>query len=371
MIWLIRSVASHQQHLPTTVLVPYPLQKHQKKTSTRYVQTFWPADNNPTFADLLISCWASSTSQNVIKFEEQEAKHRTANSDSDLFHETCSELRNVFADIAGLKAANTDKTKHELAEKRIDCSYLFVVLKKLNRLDKIRMRSGRDALHKEKLSVDSNRLQLQNLLYEAEHLRKEVQRCFQFKSQDEEIELVGEDEFYARAPIEISRRDKTEGDLHARRLAQLEWELQQRKELSVLCKELQKQKEKVAENIEKQTSRLDSLAPRLDALLKSTRPLQEALDMNIEEDWKVAKIARLLPRPLYLAYANITAFSEACDNFLSTSIIGDEYEANQLEVAAADKYAKDECAPNSQESDNEDNDPESVSLYWASHSLVY
>lgn len=89
------------------------------------------------------------------------------------------------------------------------------------------MRSGRDELHNVKQSVDSNRLQLQNLFYEAEHLNKEVQRCFQFKSQDEEIDLISEEEFYAQAPEAISRLDRTSNDEHARRLARLEWELQQ------------------------------------------------------------------------------------------------------------------------------------------------
>lgn len=143
-----------------------------------------------------------------------------------------------------------------------------MVLKKLNRLDKVRLRAGRDTLQKEKLGVDSNRLQLQNLLYEAEHLRKEVKRCFQFKSQDEEIDLVDESEFYEQAPAAISRADQTKSDEHAKRLARLEWELQQRKELSTLCTELQSAKEKVAQDIESKTDRLDSLAPRLDALLK-------------------------------------------------------------------------------------------------------
>jgi len=75
----------------------------------------------------------------------------------------------------------------------------------LNRLDKVRIRAGRDTLHKEKLRVDSNRLQLQNLLYEADHLKKEVQRCYQFKSQDEEIDLVSIDEFYKNAPESVSK----------------------------------------------------------------------------------------------------------------------------------------------------------------------
>lgn len=217
--------------------------------------------------------------QNVVKFEEQEAKSRPAEKDSELFHEVCSDLRGLFAEIFELKrtqsagatgggADSSAAIRRELTEKRIDGSQAFVLLKKLNRLDKIRLRSGRDALHREKLSVDSNRLQLQNLLYEAEHLRKEVQRCFQFKSQDEEIELVPEVEFYATAPPSITRPDITSTDEHSRRLARLEWELQQRKELAVLCKELQKQKEMAAQHIESKTDRLDSLAPRLDALLK-------------------------------------------------------------------------------------------------------
>lgn len=219
--------------------------------------------------------------QSVVKFEEQEAKLRPAEKDSELFHEVCTDLRGLFSEIFELKrqqaagattttavAAESTAIRRELTEKRIDGSHAFVVLKKLNRLDKIRLRSGRDALHREKLSVDSNRLQLQNLLYEAEHLRKEVQRCFQFKSQDEEIELVSEEEFYATAPPSIARPDITGADEHSRRLARLEWELQQRKELAVLCKELQKQKEMAAQHIESKTDRLDSLAPRLDALLK-------------------------------------------------------------------------------------------------------
>ena len=97
------------------------------------------------------------------------------------------------------------QAKQEIIDKRIEGSLLFVLLKKLNRLDKVRIRAGRDTLHKEKLRVDSNRLQLQNLLYEADHLKKEVQRCYQFKSQDEEIDLVSIDEFYKNAPESVSK----------------------------------------------------------------------------------------------------------------------------------------------------------------------
>lgn len=36
--------------------------------------------------------------------------------------------------------------------------------------------------------------------------------------------------------------------------------------------------------------------------------------MNIESEWQVQKIARLLPKPLYLVYVNLSAYAEACGN---------------------------------------------------------
>ncbi|XP_053673269.1 THO complex subunit 5 homolog [Anopheles nili] len=272
---------------------------------------------------------------NTIAFEEQEASRRSSANDASLFHDTCDELRTIFADIAKLKSENSDEAlRSKIAEKRIEGSLAFVLLKKLNRLDKVRIREGRDALHKEKLRVDSNRLQLQNLLYEAEHLRREVQRCYLFKSQDEEIELVPVAEFYEKAPVSVSRPEITKTDEHARRIARLEWELQQRKELDVHLKELQTLKEAVEKDIVFKTERLDSLAPRLRDLLVATRPLQEALEMPIEKGWKIQKTVRLLPQPLYLLYANVTAYGEACDNYVSTTIQGDEEEAKQMVIIA-------------------------------------
>ncbi|EAA13229.4 AGAP004746-PB [Anopheles gambiae str. PEST] len=264
---------------------------------------------------------------NTIAFEEQEASKRSPIKDANLFHATCDELRSIFADIAKLKADSSEDAKQKIAEKRIEGSLAFVLLKKLNRLDKVRIREGRDALHKEKLRVDSNRLQLQNLLYEAEHLKREVQRCYMFKSQDEEIELVPVEEFYEQAPESVSRPEQTKEDEHARRIARLEWELQQRKELDAHLKELLTLKQAVEKDIVGKTERLDSLGPRLRDLLIATRPLQEALEMPIEKGWKTRKTVRLLPQPLYLLYANVTAYGEACEEAKQIAASGNTYES--------------------------------------------
>lgn len=298
----------------------------------------------------------------MVNYEQEESKKRPTDEDAELFLDTCAKLKKLFFEIATLKHQKGERAQQEITEKRVEGSFLFATLKKLNRLDKVRLRAGRDALHKEKLSVDSNKLQLQNLLYEADHLRREVQHCLQFKSQDEEIDLVSENEFYAQAPKTISRPDKTGTDEHARRLARLEWELQQRKQLAIMCKELQTAKEKVAKEIESKTTRLDSLVPCLDALLKATRPLQDALEINVENDWAVQKVARLLPRPLYLVYANLSAYADTTDRLLTAVIEGDEDEAKQLEDV--EKNGTEEVDETSQDSENEDNDQEDVCLLY-------
>uniref|UniRef100_A0A182JS38 Uncharacterized protein n=1 Tax=Anopheles christyi TaxID=43041 RepID=A0A182JS38_9DIPT len=273
---------------------------------------------------------------NTIAFEEQEASKRSPVKDANLFHATCGDLRTIFADIAKLKADSTEDAKQKIAEKRIEGSLAFVLLKKLNRLDKVRIREGRDALHKEKLRVDSNRLQLQNLLYEAEHLKREVQRCYMFKSQDEEIELVPVDVFYDQAPESVSRPEKTKTDEHSRRIARLEWELQQRKELDAHLKELLTLKQAIEKDIVGKTERLESLGPRLRDLLVATRPLQEALEMPIEKDY-----------------------------LLTTSIHGDEEEAKQMLSSGSAYESESNCGIDSSnnshdrvDSDNDDNDHE-------------
>lgn len=299
-------------------------------------------------------------SQNVIQFEEEESKRRPAEVDAELFLQTCDKMKSIFAEIAQLKTqSSSSKAQEEIKTKRIHGSFLFAQLKKLSRLDKVRLRAGRDALHKEKLMVDSNKLQLQNLLYEADHLRKEVQRCLQFKSQDEEIDLVDETKFYEEAPESISRPDKTQNDEHARRLARLEWELHQRKELATMCKTLQTAKESVAREIESKTNRLQSLMPCLDQLLKSTRPLQDALEINVEKDWAVQHTARLLPRPLYVAYVNLSAYAEISKKLVDTRIVGDEDEAKELEntdkIENEDKKTGDESDDGGDDDDDQEN----------------
>ena len=198
-------------------------------------------------------------------------------------------------------------------------------------MDKIRLATRRESLAKEKLNVDSNRLKLQNLIYEADHLKKEIIKCISFKSEDEDIELIPMEEFMEKAPENSLTSDVLE-DKHTLRMSRLEFELHQRKEYALQCKELEKNKEEIAQKIVSVRDNLESLEPCLINVCKATRPIQKILDMPFEVEWEIQKIVRLLPQPLYMAYTKLCAYSEVIDKNLVVSIDGNEDEAQQLEV---------------------------------------
>jgi THO complex subunit 5 len=60
----------------------------------------------------------------------------------------------------------------------------------------------------------------------------------------------------------------TQNDSHQLKLARLEWELEQRKQLAVLCQKLQAEKETVAKEIQSKQERLENLTPRLKSILE-------------------------------------------------------------------------------------------------------
>ncbi|XP_043470764.1 THO complex subunit 5 homolog [Leptopilina heterotoma] len=265
----------------------------------------------------------------IITYEEKEAVERYSEKDSETFLNICDEIRKSMTKIAELKTSNDAKAKEEISELQIKTSLAFIELKKLNRMEKFRTKFARDSLASAKSNVDSRHLHLQNLLYEVMHLKKEVMKCLQFKSKDEMIELVSEEEFYREAPETISRPEITKKDEHQLKLARLEWELTQRKQLSSLCDELSDSKKGVASSIEQKQARLDNLAPQLRTILDSSKPLQESLGLPLDKIRQEHKMAALLSSPLYVLYAKTSAYRDAYDSSLTVTIEGDEDEAQR------------------------------------------
>ncbi|KAG8035842.1 hypothetical protein G9C98_002968 [Cotesia typhae] len=266
----------------------------------------------------------------IIAYEEKEATSRSPEQDSTNFFSTCQSIRDAMNKIAKLKTTNESSVKDEIRELQIQTSLSFIELKKLNRMEKFRTKFARDSLADAKSEVDSRHLQLQNLLYEVMHLKKEVVKCLQFKSKDELIELVSEEKFYKEAPESLSQPEITKNNDHKLRLARLEWELTQRKQLSSLCDELTDNKKTVAESIETKQQRLDNLGPQLRSILEASKPLQDSLGLPLDKIHQEHQRARLLPSPLYVLCVKATAYRDAYDSSLIVSVEGDDEDAKRI-----------------------------------------
>ncbi|XP_023238359.1 THO complex subunit 5 homolog [Centruroides sculpturatus] len=215
--------------------------------------------------------------------EEDESQKRDADKDYVLFKKTCDEIREHMKEILRLKEEKKSDTD-EFEEHRVNTCMLFLVLKKLNRLDKHRCKRVRESVSEVKQKVDNFHLQLQNLQYEVMHLQKEVTKCLEFRSKDEEIELVPVEEFYKEAPAKISRPTETKNDPHQLTLARLEWELEQRKRLSEKLHKTESQKQEYLQEIEKKKECLENLQPTLKSIA-----CDQNLHINIEGNVEEAK----------------------------------------------------------------------------------
>ncbi|MBN3271615.1 THOC5 protein, partial [Polyodon spathula] len=299
-----------------------------------------------------MSCLVAGLQEARVYSEEVELEMRNPAQDYTLYKQTCEMLTRLMAEIHELKSSSSSKdSATEMEERRMQSCIHFMTLKKLNRVAHMRLKKGRDQTHEAKQRVDALHLQLQNLLYEVMHLQKEINKCLEFKSKHEEIELVSVEEFTRDAPPEISRPEISAEDPHQLTLCRLDWELEQRKRLAEKYKESLASKEKIMKGIEIKKEYLSSLQPRLTEIMQASRPVQDYLSMPFEQTQKQNEVARHLPPPLYVLLVQANAYGQACDKKLSVSIIGDVNEAKALSKPPEDSQ-DDESDSDAEEEQN-------------------
>ena len=250
--------------------------------------------------------------------EEKKVEERTADQDSIVFDETILKMKDILWKTYEAKQSSigSKKPSEALLEMKKDFLMQFMTLKKLNRLDKLRSKSGREATTEVKANVDNFHLQLQNLLYEVLHLQKEVDKCIQYKSLDESIELVSLNEFYGNAPTEISVPSETRTNSHKQRLARLEYEKRQREGQRQQIRKLELEEQALESHIAKKRHSLDSLKPQLTTILTATEPVQKFLNMPINRERDQLELAKYLPPPLFVVFSETRAYAQACGKYL-------------------------------------------------------
>ncbi|CAF4716236.1 unnamed protein product [Rotaria socialis] len=77
-------------------------------------------------------------------------------------------------------------------------------LRSLNRVGRTRIQKAREITAEHRNRLDDQTLEQQNLLYELSHINKEIARCEEFQSKDQQLELVSLEDFYTNAPPELT-----------------------------------------------------------------------------------------------------------------------------------------------------------------------
>ncbi|XP_075264045.1 THO complex subunit 5 homolog A-like [Convolutriloba macropyga] len=261
-----------------------------------------------------------------VEFDENKyVLSRSSEQDTTDAADIAAKLKSVVNDMAKIKAKASfdDNDKTKMISLRSEACVLVTLMRRLNRYGQIKCKLLRENSTAAKEKVDEKYLQLMNVQYEISHLKKEIQKCLNFKSRDEEIELIPVEELKEKADSEIYDEEKIGDDPYLLKLAQLQFELAERKRLGNEFKESVRDRAKLKTLIEQKKRTLHKLLPTVDEVIKSTKPLEEALGVETFFSEVHEKI-RHLPAPLFILYSQATAYAEAfgSSSMVSVKILG-------------------------------------------------
>ena len=227
-----------------------------------------------------------------------------------------SKLRSLLDEIVSIRKGKTELTddeKSKLAQLRCDSSIMLMLMRRLNRYGQLRCKSLREQSVEKKDLVDEKHIKLLGVQYEVSHLKKQIQNCFHFKSDDEDIEFVNFEYFSEKASSDIYDKEKIGDDPYLLRLAQLQFELAERKKLAAEFKDAVRERAKLKTSIEQKKRKLTTLLPNVDEVIKATKPLEQSL--GVESFFsETRQRLKYLPAPLFVLYCQAMAYAEAFGN---------------------------------------------------------
>ena len=160
-----------------------------------------------------------------------------------------------------------------------------------------------------KQSIDSIGLVLQNLKYEKSHLKNEIEACENFETIFQDIPLEPLEQFMLRDVEGSMDSHKQEEDKeHSLMLCRLRFELAERKRLLLILEGLKTEKDRIYRECKARNDDLRDIDAQIEALVQSSVPLQNKLDIHIAEDRISLEKSELLPPPLFNLYKNALGF---------------------------------------------------------------
>ena len=228
-----------------------------------------------------------------------------------LYKSTCTKLHDCLNNLKKPEARDDDVIA--------DSMQSFALLKKYNCRAQQQCKRVRDSTRQLRKKLDSTDLTLKNLQFEEIYLQREIQKCLQYKSVDEELKLIPEAEYVAS----LGEEEVAPTDPHQLMLARLNWELDQRKLLRTQQDSWETRKTTLEGEISSLKEYLVSLAPQLEDLLSSTAPVQEYLGMKLVQRRTQSEMAAWLPPQLYNIYSQVIGYSEFAEFGAVVTINGD------------------------------------------------
>ncbi|KAH9145136.1 hypothetical protein AeRB84_010951 [Aphanomyces euteiches] len=148
--------------------------------------------------------------------------------------------------------------------------------------------------------VEAHHLKLQNLLYEKDHLLREIKRCRGFPTREmDKIEFKD-----GTLPVTV------EAERHAQHLKRLEDELVSRQDNLQHQKDLKAQIAEVDSATLAKRALLESVPAEIAAIEKATLPLQSLLSIPATATHERHQEAKKLSAPLYVLFCELDAYME-------------------------------------------------------------
>jgi hypothetical protein len=199
------------------------------------------------------------------------------------------------------------------------------------------MSATQEQLHKSRdqqtHKSDALRLQLQNLQYEAYHLRKKIAKCKMFSSRHTQIDLVPIEEFnqYYR-PETYNTSSNIQENEHKLMILRLQHELEQRKNLLNQFDELTAKKSALQSANQQKQAFLAGLRDNLKEYENINKKIAEfmKIDSKKTEDFDCA---RVLPTPLYILYNNLLSYQLHFDQSIGIHLDGNLKEGREVLTA--------------------------------------
>ncbi|KAJ3338228.1 THO complex subunit 5 [Gonapodya sp. JEL0774] len=218
----------------------------------------------------------------------------------------CAELRGAVSNDLKARKANPLNTAFPVASRLSSAAAHLINLRRFHRSAQNHTRELRREANERKSEVDSSVLELRNVEYEKDHLKREIAVCEETETVYGTVELHSLEEFMNRAPPHLT----DELDPHKLFLNRLEFEKMERTRLAKLQAELEAKRAKVTEDILRKQQDMDKLDEGLENYLKGGAELAATLDVKLDPTGVLDPV-RHLPKPLYILYRHLVGYQQS------------------------------------------------------------